>query len=62
MAVLGNPEHKFVTEGGLKERMHAARTGYRKEQDAKMLALEEENKLLKKRVAELEKELQSLKG
>ena len=42
--------------------MHAARTGYRKEQDAKMLALEEENKLLKKRVAELEKELQSLKG
>jgi hypothetical protein len=26
-----------------------------------MLALEEENKLLKKRVAELEKELQSLK-
>ena len=55
-------EHKFVTEGGIKERMHAARTGYRKEQDARMLALEEENKLLKKRVAELEKELQRLRG
>lgn len=27
-------EHQFITEGGIKERMHAARTGYRKDLDA----------------------------
>ena len=27
-------EKEFVEQGGIKERMHAARTGYRKEQDA----------------------------
>ena len=47
-------EERFVTEGGIKERMHAARTGYRAEQDARLLALEEENKGLKKRIKELE--------
>lgn len=51
-------EHRFVTEGGIKERMHAARTGYRKEQDAHMQALEAENKLLKARIKELEEELE----
>ena len=29
---LNNLEKRFVTEGGIKERMHAARTSYRKEQ------------------------------
>ena len=47
-------EEKFVTEGGIKERMHAARTGYRAEQDARLKALEEENNKLKKRIKELE--------
>ncbi len=47
-------EEKFVTEGGIKERMYAARTGYRAEQDARLKALEEENKELKKRIKELE--------
>lgn len=47
-------EEKFVTEGGIKERMHKARTGYRAEQDARLKALEEENKELKKRIKELE--------
>lgn len=51
-------EHRFVTEGGIKERMHAARTGYRKEQDAHMQALEAENKQLKARIKELEEELE----
>ena len=50
-------EHRFVTEGGIKERMHAVRTGYRQEQDARMHALEAENAALKKRIAELENEL-----
>ena len=40
-------EHRFVTEGGIKERMHAARTGYRQQQDAHMRALEVENQQLK---------------
>lgn len=43
----------FVTEGGIKERMYAARTGYRKEQDAKMKNLESENNRLKTENAEL---------
>ena len=38
-------ENEFVTQGSIKERMYAARTGYRQEQDDKMNALE-------KRVAE----------
>ncbi|MBQ9586619.1 MAG: four helix bundle suffix domain-containing protein [Bacteroidales bacterium] len=40
-------EQRFITEGGIKERMHSARTGYRREQDAKMVALEQENQRLK---------------
>nr|WP_288318207.1 four helix bundle suffix domain-containing protein [Xylanibacter caecicola] len=40
-------ETEFVTEGGIKERMHAARTGYRNEQDARL-------KYLERRVAEQE--------
>ena len=51
-------EKQFVTEGGIKERMHAARTGYRQEVDARMRTLEEENAALKRRIKELEEELQ----
>jgi four helix bundle suffix protein len=32
-------EKEFVEQGGIKERMHAARTGYRKEQDKEMQEL-----------------------
>ena len=35
-------ENEFVTQGGIKERMYAARTGYRQEQDDKMKALEKQ--------------------
>ena len=55
-------ERRFVTEGGIKERMHAARTGYRKEVDARMQALETENQQLKARIKELEKEIETLGG
>lgn len=41
-------------EGGIKERMHAARTGYRQEVDARLRALEAENLQLKARIKELE--------
>ena len=53
-------EERFVTEGGIKERMYAARTGYRQEQDAHMRALEQENAALKNKVKELEAELAAL--
>ncbi len=50
-------ESRFVTEGGVKERMHAARTSYRQQQDSRMQALEEENRLLKAEIAALRKKL-----
>ena len=40
-------EKRFVTEGGIKERMHSMRTGYRQKLDAKLTALEQENERLK---------------
>ena len=59
-------EQRFVKEGGIKERMYAARTGYRQQQDAHFKAIEEENKRLKaenqalrKRIEELERILGS---
>jgi four helix bundle suffix protein len=47
VSYLGFLEQRFVTEGGIKERMYSARTGYRQEQDNKMAALERENQRLK---------------
>ena len=47
-------EKTFREQGGIKERMHAVRTGYRQEQETRMRALEAENAALKKRIAELE--------
>ena len=59
---LAHLEKTFKEQGGVKERMHAVRTGYRQEQDARMKALEAENAALKaenaalkQRIAELEK-------
>ena len=40
-------EKQFVEQGGIKERMYAARTGYRKQQDEKMKNFEAENASLK---------------
>lgn len=57
---------QFVTEGGIKERMYSARTGYRQGQDERMrrleaenAALKAENDMLRQRLAELEKSLRS---
>lgn len=41
-------ERSFVTEGGIKERMHKARTGFRNSIDERLTQLEQENGLLKK--------------
>ena len=53
-------EERFVKEGGIKERMHAARTGYRLAQDAKLKSLEEENARLKAENQNLRKKLEEL--
>lgn len=55
-------EERFVREGGIKERMYAARTGYRAEQDAHMRALEAENQRLKAENAQLKRKLEELLG
>ena len=55
-------EHRYVTEGGIKERMYAARTGYRQQQDAHMRALETENQQLKAENAALKKKIEKLKA
>ena len=54
-------EKRFVAEGGVKERMHAARTGYRQEQDHRLRELEEENRLLKAQLAALKQQLANKK-
>lgn len=46
-------EEEFVKEGGIKERMHAARTGYRQDIDKRVSFLEKENKELKEENARL---------
>ncbi len=53
-------ERRFVENGGIKERMHAARTGYRKAQDSYLQALETENQQLKAEIASLKRRLAEL--
>ena len=55
-------ETQFVTQGGIKERMYAARTGYRQEQDARLAALEEENKQLKEENRILKERIEKLEN
>lgn len=46
-------EKEFVEMGGIKERMHAARTGYRQAQDQELAALRQEVPMLRKEVERL---------
>jgi len=54
-------EKTFIEEGGIKERMYAARTGYRKKQDEHMRNLEAENQQLKAEKQQLEAQIAALK-
>ena len=54
-------EHKFVTEGGIKERMYAARTGYRQQQDERLAELEKLVPQLQEQLAEAQAAYQDLK-
>lgn len=55
-------EDDFVRQGGIKERMYAARTGYRQEKDTRLAALEAENKQLREKNTRLQEENTRLKG
>lgn len=64
-----NIEQEFVTQGGIKERMHAARTGYRQEQDRELQELrlltarqKEEITRQKEELIQLEAEITRLKA
>ena len=54
-------ERRFVTEGGIKERMHAARTGYRQQQDQHTRSLQQELIQMKQQLLEKEAEIAALK-
>lgn len=54
-------ETQFVKEGGIKERMYAARTGYRKGQDQKLEHLQQENTHLKQQLADAQRAYENLK-
>lgn len=58
---LNRLEAQFVTEGGIKERMHAARTGYRQEELAELKSLREENPQLRASLARMQQENETLR-
>lgn len=53
-------EKLYVTQGGIRERMYAARTGYRKGIDEELKDLRDENKVLRQRVPILEQRIEEL--
>ena len=50
---LAKKDEEFVTQGGIRERMTAARLGYRTDQRARIAELERENAALKAELARL---------
>lgn len=54
-------DKQFVTQGGIKERMYAARTGYRKGQEEELKRLREENKRLQNETTRLLEENRRLR-
>lgn len=61
MPFLAKLDREFVTEGGIKERMYKARTGYRQKQDERLKQLEEENPRLIKQILDLKGQLEEQK-
>lgn len=53
-------QQDFVEQGGIRERMTAARLGYRNDQKTRIEELETENSRLKAKIAELEEKLKGL--
>ena len=52
-------EQEFITQGGIKERMHAARTGYRQQKDQELLTLRETVKRQTEEINRLRKIIQA---
>ena len=50
-------EKTFVTQGGIKERMHAARTGFRQQQDQRLAELEQAVPALQQQLAQAQAEV-----
>jgi four helix bundle suffix protein len=48
-------EKEFVTQGGIKERMHAARTGYRQQEQNELHALRQQVKLQAEEIDRLQR-------
>ena len=51
-SLLSTMQKRFVTEGGIKERMHKARTGYRQQQDSRLEELERTVPVLQQQLAQ----------
>ena len=49
-------QRRFVAEGGIKERMHQARTGYRQQQDSRLAELEKTVPALQQQLAQAQAE------
>jgi four helix bundle suffix protein len=58
---MGSLEQDFITEGGIKERMHQARTGYRQQQTERLAELERLVPELQQQLAEAQAAYQDLK-
>ena len=61
MTFMERLEQEFITEGGIKERMHRARTGYRQAQDERLRALEAENPRLQQELEQWRRRYDDLK-
>jgi len=55
-------EKTFVTQGGIKERMHQARTGYREQQDRRLAELEQTVPALQQQLAQAQAEVAQWKA
>lgn len=62
MSFIKKLEEEFVEKGGIKERMHAARTGYREGVDKRLQLLEKENHTLREEIARLRIELAQMRS
>ena len=54
--LLTTMQNRFVTEGGIKERMHQARTGFRENRDARLAELEQVVPVLQRQLVEAQTE------
>lgn len=59
MSFLKKLEHEFITQGGIKERMHRARTGFRNKQDERLKQLETDLPAIKQALQQAKSEAEA---